>query len=154
MKVFISYSGADLNMVRGIHSVIKDYAEVYYWDQNKEPGQDAWASIFSWINRSDLVIALITGRTVARGISVGSEIGHARAKSKTIIPLVSDKVPESELGCLKGVTYKQFDEENPTEALQKIEYRILRRKSELDIQVGIAVVICCSILLWLAARNR
>lgn len=97
MKVFISYSTEDLSLVRQIADEIRAHAEVFYWDETRTPGEHAWNQIFAWIDQSDAVVAVITDKTVSRGISVGQEIGHAKAKQKTILPIVASDVPVTEL---------------------------------------------------------
>jgi hypothetical protein len=113
MKVFISYSMDDLSIVKTIASRIEHIAEIFYWDKDKTPGEKAWKSIETWINSSDVVFAVITDKTVSRGISVGQEIGIAKAKGKTIIPLVAAGIKDSELGCLSGITYERINPKQP-----------------------------------------
>ena len=80
MRLFISYSTGDLEIVDQIADALRPHAEVFYWDKDKEPGKDTWQTIFRWIDSADLVIAVITDKTVARAMSVGQEIGHAKPR--------------------------------------------------------------------------
>ena len=89
MKIFISYSTPDVFIVHNLAERIKPFAEVYYWAHSNLPGQEAWPSIFSWIDSSDLVIVLITDNTVRRAMAVGQELGRAKTQGRTIIPIVS-----------------------------------------------------------------
>ena len=57
-KVFISYSTPDLKVVHQLANQIRLHAEVYYWAESNLPGQEAWQSIFGWIDAADLVIVL------------------------------------------------------------------------------------------------
>lgn len=134
MNVFISYSAEDLALVRWIGHQIKPHAEVFYWDNSKQPGKDAWQTIFSWIDQSDLVLAVITDSAVSRAMAVGQEIGRAKAQGKTVIPVVTPNVPSSELGCLSGTTYQKIDPENPGVALNAIKQVILAKKQSLENQ--------------------
>jgi hypothetical protein len=116
MKIFISYSADDLKTVREIAETVKhlpEVNEVYYWDKSKEPGKDAWDSIFSWIDSSDVVLAVISDKTVERGLSVGMEIGHAKKSGKKIVPLVTEGVNGTSLGCLSGLTHEKLSKNNP-----------------------------------------
>jgi hypothetical protein len=124
LKVFISYSTGDNDIVNQLVCQIKPYCQVFFWDQDKALGEPAWGQIFNWIDQSDLVIALVTDKTVSRGISVGQEIGRAVTKRKLVIPLIARDVPEAELGCLKGVAHQRIDLNDPGLAIQKVENRI------------------------------
>ncbi len=120
MRVFISYSTGDLDLVRRVAGEVEHSAEVKYWDKDKKPGERAWATIFGWIDSCDLVIVLITDKAVRRGLAIGKEIGRGEAKGKTIIPLVDKNVPESELGCLNGRTFVRLDRDNPGAAMLEV----------------------------------
>lgn len=132
MKVFISYSTDDISIVHTIAQHVRPHAEVFYWDKSKVPGQKSWPTIFTWVNQADLVLALITGKTVSRAMSVGQEIGHAKAKGKTIIPIVSPEVPNSELGFLSGITYQRIQQNNPGPALESVKRVILAKKQQIE----------------------
>lgn len=117
MSVFISYSTDGLALVEKISSAVRHLVDVKYWQQDKEPGADAWTSIFEWIDDADVVLVLITDRTLARAMSVGQEVGYAKSQGKTIIPLIATGVPAAELGCLHGVTYVSLDPLDPSPAI-------------------------------------
>lgn len=140
MNVFISYSVKDLNLVQQIAFSIGPFATVYYWDQDKEPGKQDWESIFRWIDSSDLVLAIITGNTAVRAMAVGNEIGHAKAKGKEIIPIVTPEVPQSELGVLEGIIYQRIDRTHPQPALQILSRIVQSRSEKLDKQRAIFIV--------------
>lgn len=129
MKLFISYSVHDSELVRKVAESIRRHVEkIYYWDESKELGEDAWKSIFSWIDGADLVLAVITDNTISRAMAVGNEIGHAKAKNKKIIPLVAPDISSEQLGCLQGVTYQKIDKDNPLPAIEAICSEINRMK--------------------------
>lgn len=128
MKIFISYGNADLKLVKFIGQHLSKHADIYYWDKNKELGAAAWQTIFQWIDNSDLVLALITGETLQRAMAVGQEIGRAKAKNKTIIPLITTDVPQGQLGMLEGITYQRITNENFVSELKNIERRVIAQK--------------------------
>lgn len=129
MKVFISYSVHDSEFVKEFAEALKPHVEsLKFWEESKEPGEDAWKSIFSWIDGADLVLAVITDKTISRAMAVGNEIGHARAKNKKVIPLVAPDIDDSQLGCLKGVTYQRIDKDDPKPAIEAIAKEINRMK--------------------------
>src|SRR3972149_10931372 len=102
MKIFISYSTPDIKVVELFANILSQYGDVKYWAENKILGEDSWKTIFSWIDSSDVVIALVTGNTLTRAMAVGQEIGYAKNKKK-IIPVVESSIPTTELGCLSGI---------------------------------------------------
>ncbi len=132
MKIFVSYSTPDLALVYKITEHVRLHGEVFFWDKDKNPGAESWPTIFSWIDQADLVLALITEKTLSRAMSVGQEIGRAKAKEKIIIPLVGPDVRASELGFLSGITYQQIRPDNPSPTLKNIERVILARKEKLE----------------------
>ena len=96
----------------------------------KNDGADAWPTIFGWIDQADLVLVLLTDKTVHRALSVGQEIGHATKAGKTIIPMVGENVPVTELGCLAGVTYIPMKLSELSEATAALEKRIDQMSEE------------------------
>lgn len=120
MRVFISYSTPDLGIVHRLANQIKPLSEVFYWAESKLPGQEAWRSIFGWIDQADLVIVLITGNTVSRAFAVGQEVGRAVTQGRTIVPIVSSDVPSSELGCLGSITYQPINLADPQPAIEQV----------------------------------
>lgn len=154
MKVFISYSTDDISLVRKIADQIKPYTEVLYWDQSKMPGEQVWDQIFSWIDQCDAVVAVITDKTVSRGISVGQEIGRAKGKEKSVFPMVAQDVPAVELGCLHGVTYIRMERDNPGAALQAIAKRISEMTDQIKVQNFWTVVIGIILVSWLLSNSK
>jgi hypothetical protein len=121
MKVFISYSVKGLRLVELVSRQIQPHAKAVYWSRDRMPGQDAWATIFRWIDASDCVIAVLTGNVLERGESVHQEVGYAKGKGKVVIPLVGSSVPRDRLGCLHGITYLPLDRERFPEAMDRLK---------------------------------
>jgi hypothetical protein len=154
MNVFISYSTHDSETVSKLADELRQYANVFYWDQNNIPGQDAWQTIFQWLDNADLVFVVITGNTVQRAMSVGMEVGRANTKNKTIIPLVSREVPVTELGFLSGITYQPIDVWNPAPAIQQVALLASMKKQEIENGQKLAVtVIAVGFLVWLFSKE-
>ncbi len=141
MNIFISYSTYDLRTVKQIADELAKYGNVYYWDSSKIPGQESWPTIFQWIDSADLVFVLITGHTVHRAMSVGQEIGRAKAKDRTIVPLVSREVPTTELGFLSGFTYEPIDVWNPKPAIDVAARLAASQKDSIEKQRQFAVIL-------------
>lgn len=146
LELFISYSVDDANVVEGVVTHLKPHANARYWQQDKEPGRDAWQTIHGWIDRADLVVVILTGNTLARAISVGNEVGYARKAGKIIIPLVATEVPPSSLGCLNGITYIALDPSRPDGAIRELKRVVettataLNRKRSFVALIGIAIL--------------
>jgi len=54
MRLFISYSTGDLEIVNQIADALRPHAEVFYWDKDKEPGKVAWQMVFGVVGGADL----------------------------------------------------------------------------------------------------
>ena len=146
LNVFISYSVHDTALVDGLAAHLAPHATTRYWQQDKTPGAEAWPMIYSWIDAADLVVVVLTGATVSRGISVGNEVGYARKAGRRIIPLVAPEVPKGELGCLEGITYIRLVYDNPGATLAELQSAIAHYAAEKTEQnqalvlVGLAVL--------------
>lgn len=149
MKVFISYSNGDLEFARSVASMIKPYALTTYWDQDRLPGDGDWSSIFSWINDSSIVLALVSESVIKRGLSVGQEIGYAKKAGKVIIPFVSKKVSRDDLGAIKDLTAIHYDELNPATAIKELEAAIQKQSSKIQNNEAVSILAVGAIVLLL-----
>jgi len=133
MKVFVSYSADDSDFVRKVVDGIRnDVESVHWWDESKQLGQSCWDQIFSWIDEADLVLAIVTGKVLERGLAVGNEIGYAKAKGKEIIPLITDEDDRFDLGCLIGTVDQYIDENDPQSGIDAIKNHIKRNHPAND----------------------
>lgn len=155
MKVFISYSVADTDLLRQVVAAVRAGGdEAFCWDTSRVPGHGAWASIFQWIDLADLVIVIITDQTVSRAMSVGQEVGRALAKSKPIVPLVAAGVQPGDLGCLSGVIYQPISREDTSAALRAVQRVIEGMKlKKAEEQRQLLVLGGVVGLLWLMGQN-
>jgi len=165
VNIFISYSMKDRELVEKLAEEVRPQATPVYWDKDKEPGQEAWPMITDWIEKADLIVAVITDRAVSRAMAVGNEIGIAKEKGKIIIPLVGAGVDDKDLGCLQGVVHQRVDTDNPGEAIQAVQrtvlahlQRKLARTAEVAVASGdiwIALLLMAGMvgLIWLATRE-
>jgi hypothetical protein len=126
MNVFISYSVEDTALVSKVADSIQSKATVKYWNDSQQPGKEVWPTIHGWIDSADLVLVLITDKTLERALSVGHEVGRATKAGKQVIPLVAKGVPNEALGFLAGITYIPLDPEEPTEAIQRLHTELER----------------------------
>ena len=153
MKIFISYSTSDKAIVTELANKLQIFGDVLFWDQNKIPGQESWPTIFNWIETADIVIVLITGNTLIRAMSVGQEVGRARTLNKTIVPIVSDNIPQSELGCLAGLTYQPIDIYNPDSAISELNKVLQSYQNNIqEKQKAFVGVLILGIAIWLGSK--
>lgn len=153
MKIFLSYSSKDMELVRSVADHVRAHSEVFFWEESNVPGANAWESIFEWIDSCDLVLVLITGNAVERAMAVGNEVGRAKAKLKTVIPLVSIDVPSTELGCLSGITYQAVDTRDPGPALARIAELIRAHKQKIERDQGLLFLLGVVALVWMSAQK-
>ncbi len=153
MQIFVSYRATDLPIVQGLERHLADF-DLDYWDHSSIPGKPDWDSIEQWIGDADVVVLVVTADTLAQAISVGQEVGIARAQEKVIIPLVAHDISPSRLGFLKGTTALRFDPDSPEAAFERLADVLseIRRGNRLEglLVGGLAV----AGLAWLASLPR
>jgi hypothetical protein len=152
MRIFISYSSIDTNIVSVLADQLKMYGDVYYWNKDKAPGETAWEQIYSWIDNSDIVLVLVTDATVARAISVGQEVGRAKSGNKFIIPMVSSSVSKKGLGFLSDIKYQEIDIINPAPAINRI-IDLIDCKNKTEIQKLSLILVTIGFFFWLLNKK-
>jgi hypothetical protein len=152
MRIFISYSAPDVNIVSVLADQLRIYGDVYYWDKDNMPGESAWEQVFSWIDNSDVVLVLITDATIARAASVTREVLQAKAEKKLIIPIVTSSVSKSDLGFLSDVAYQEFDTKYPIPAIYKIMESI-DCKNKDQFQKLSLILVAIGFFIWLQNKK-
>ena len=152
MRIFISYSSPDINIISILAEQLRVYGDVYYWSKNYLPGEPAWEEIYNWIDNSDVVLSLITDNTVARANSVSREVERAKAQNKFIIPIVSGAVPKSDLGIISDLPYQEINSNNLAPGISRIIGLIYNNKKDERRITGLILVVI-AFLLWLQNRN-
>ena len=152
MRIFISYSSPDINIVSVLADQLRMYGDIYYWDKDKTPGELAWEQIYSWIDNSDIVLVLVTDATIARSMSVGQEVGRAKAGNKLIIPIVSSSVANNGLGFLSEITFQEIDITNPAPAIYKI-IELIDCKNKEEYQKLSLVLVAIGFFIWLLNKK-
>jgi hypothetical protein len=152
MRIFISYSSPDTNIVSVLADNLKMYGDVYFWDKDKTPDELAWEQIFSWIDNSDIVLVLVTDATIARSIQVGREVERAKTAHKIIIPIVSNSISEDGLGFLSGISYKEIDIKNPAPAINRI-IELLNCKNKEEYHKLSLILAAIGYFLWLLNKR-
>jgi hypothetical protein len=128
--VFVSHSVKDLWLVY----LLKPWLEsrginVYIAEESPEPGKPLPKKIAEAIDRSDVVLALLTSDG-ARSQWVHQEIGYAIKAGKLVIPVIEEGVEVK--GFLIGVEYISFRRDNPWLAIQYIISYIEKLKTEKE----------------------
>jgi hypothetical protein len=157
MNIFISYSVTDKELVKQVADPLRPFVDnVFWWEESKEPGKEAWPTIFSWIDKSDLILAVITDHAISRAMAIGQEIGHAKAKNKEILPLVASTVDSKDLGCLSGITYQPIDQNNLNTVIKAAQKKIeVMKKSEEERKnsIGIGLTLALGLAIGLIALS-
>lgn len=120
---------------------------VKFWEDSKEPGEDAWPTIQGWIDSADIVLVLATKSMISRAKSVGNEVGWAKSKGKTIIPIIERGVSSNELGMLAGITYIPLDRDEPEKAAEPIRLALERVGSRNAVSVAL-ILILAGFIIW------
>jgi hypothetical protein len=152
MRIFISYSSSDTNIVSVLADQLKMYGDVYYWDKEKTPGESAWEQIFSWIDNSDIVLVLVTDAAIARAMSVCQEVGRAKSGNKFIIPIVSSSVSKNGLGFLSDISYQEIDIMNPAPAINYI-IELINCKNKEEFQKLSLILVTVGFFFWLLNKK-
>jgi hypothetical protein len=128
--VFVSHSVKDLQLVYLLKSWLESRGiNVYIAEESPEPGKPLPKKIAEAIDRSDVVLALLTSDG-ARSQWVHQEIGYAIKAGKLVIPVIEEGVEVK--GFLTGVEYISFRRDNPWLAIQYIVSYIEKLKTEKE----------------------
>lgn len=151
LRVFISYSTKDLQVVNFVKSMlVGSPVEVFIAEYSVSPGQSLSSSIISAIKRCDLFLLLWS--TNAKGSEwIPQEIGVAKAENKQIIPVVlhSDlKLP----GFIRDLKYLDVPKD-PQMAFTWLRDSIFARANEKKKQEAVAWLALGGALLWLLSRE-
>lgn len=135
-KIFISYSGADLNRLCGLFESLRERLETKYafryWEKDKEPGKDDWRVIFKWIESAALLLLFVLAdrdssndhtviNAIEGSLSVGVETGYALANNVKVIPIIDSKVRDfNKLGPVKYKTRILYDADDLDRTLKEI----------------------------------
>lgn len=133
MNVFISYSGANLELINKVAKSIGENVQPLFWEKDKEPGEHDWETIFGLIDKSEYVLVVITGATVKRAFAVGQEVGYAKKSQKKILPFLSKSVKASDIGFLKDIIAVHLDEKNPEKSIEELKEAVKKIKLQRDL---------------------
>ncbi len=105
-RVFLSYSDFDKDKVRSIRRRLErsPYLKPIVVADRRQALKELASKVIEGIKDADVVVPLLTRRSINTQW-INQEIGYARAKEKTIFPIVENTV----LNKLKGFVNKQLD---------------------------------------------
>ena len=160
LKVFISYSGADHEIVEGLNRLVKEQgATPQLAESVTSPGAILENKIKDMISKSDLIIAVLTVAGT-RAQWVNWELGAASALKKRIVPMLEDgaKLPP----CLEGKEYIKFTKANIDVAFRAVSGFIQRYVTKkrltdllaLTLMVIGLVVFLFALVMWLFPRKK
>jgi hypothetical protein len=152
MRIFISYSSPDINIISILARQLRVYGDVYYWDKNNYPGDLGWEQIYTWIDNADIVLTLITDNTVARASSVRREVERAIAQNKFIVPIVSGSASKEDLGFLSGLNYHEINNNNLAPAITRIIELIDKKRKDENCVTGL-ILVTIAFFLWVLNRK-
>jgi hypothetical protein len=115
LKVFISHSNKDMDIVKKLESKLKqEKFEVFIAEEIEQPGKPLSEKIKELIRKSNHVVVLYT-KNAEESKWVHEEIGYALGVYKPLIPIVEKGVLLDAM--LKGLEYVPFEKENPDKAI-------------------------------------
>jgi hypothetical protein len=132
LKVFISHSNKDMDIVKEAESKLKQEGfEVYIAEEIERPGELLSEKIEELIRNSDCILLLYT-KNAEGSVWVSQEIGYAHALKKPIIPIVEKGI--SKLGMLEGREYIPFERGNFNEIITRAINYLKKLQEEIPIR--------------------
>lgn len=109
--VFFSHASADYEWCDRLADDARAAGlDPYMAEHDRQPGTSVVAKVKAAVERSDLVVVLLTHNSSS---FVDQEIGFATHADKLILPLVQRGLPPERLAMLLGLEYIEFDFEDP-----------------------------------------
>jgi hypothetical protein len=151
LKVFISYSTKDIEIVNFVKSMLAGAPlEVFVAEYNVAPGTPLSPAIVTAIKQCNLFILLWSQNSRASEW-VPQEIGIAKSEGKQIIPAVLQ--PNLPLpGFISDLKYLDVPK-NPQGAFTWLRDNVLAKATEKQKQEGAAWLAIGGALLWLFSRS-
>jgi hypothetical protein len=130
VKVFLSHSTSDRELVEDILGAVQPFAEVYCTEFDGKAGENVHEKIQQKIRESDLLVVLLTSVAIDSNY-VHQEVGFAKGAGRLVVPIVATGIASDKLGMLQGIEYISLDSSASAEAVSRLGKRIddLRQKS-------------------------
>lgn len=115
--MFLSHATADTAYVELVKTQMEALGvSVYLAENDPKPGVVLASKVEEAIERSHVVVVLITTTSVA-STYVNQEVGMARTYQKPIVPIVEKGIDTRRMGVLQGLEHLELDPERPAEAM-------------------------------------
>ncbi|MCL5266748.1 MAG: nucleotide-binding protein [Bacteroidetes bacterium] len=155
MKVFISHSMKDVNLLNALRSIaqtlgIEPLIAEHQFDATNTISQ----KVENMIQQSDLVLAVLTSDGIGSGF-VQQEIGFAHGR-KSLLILVESGLENQVSGFMYGRDRVVIDPWNPQPALEQIHSVLAAQKQKSDQQeaIGKLILVGVGILFFAALTSR
>jgi hypothetical protein len=150
MKVFISHSTKDMNIVNEFVNILRlKGIEAYMAVSDVQPGTDLWAKLESNIRSSNCVLAILT-QDGSRSEMVNQEIATANAFKIPVVPIVEKGVGLK--GVLVGREYVEFDKDNPNQAYINANNYLEKLRLQIENQKLVRNLVLFGLGLWLLSE--
>jgi hypothetical protein len=150
-SVFVSYSTRDLEWARYLKQLLTDVQiVVFVAEYDVAPGQLLSAEISNCIDACDLFILLWSGHSQASAY-VQSEVFHAKAQRRTILPIMLQRTLPLPL-FLGDVKYLPFDQD-PEEALHWLKEHVTQSAAE-KASGNLVAVALMALLGWSVLKDK
>ncbi|MDD5691634.1 MAG: toll/interleukin-1 receptor domain-containing protein [Candidatus Omnitrophica bacterium] len=144
MKVFISHSTKDMDLVNDFTNILKHRGiEAYVALSDARPGLDLWEKIESNIKDSNCVLAILT-QNGSRSEIVNQEIATAKALYIPFIPIVEKGITLK--GLLAGREYIEFDKSNPDLTYINANHYIEKLKLQFESKEFLRVLLVIAVI--------
>jgi len=150
MKVFISHSTKDMNIVNEFVNILRlKGIEAYMAVSDVQPGTDLWTKIESNIRSSNCVLAVLT-QDGSRSEMVNQEIATANAFKIPVVPIVEKGVRLK--GVLSGREYIEFDKDSPNQAYINANNYLEKLRLQIENQKFVRNLVLFGLGLWLLSE--
>jgi hypothetical protein len=128
IRIFISYSRQDKELVKKLVSVIKNDEISVLWDENLMAGTGFHEQIKDYISHAHIFMPILTRESSNRGW-VHQEIGYAMALNIPVFPLTTEEIePGGMLQMIQAVKISE-DESILREQLNQFKFRTLLKNT-------------------------
>ena len=97
MKIFVSYSRRDADLVPQVHEYFTDSEHEIFTDINNIQMGDIWSNIIERnISKCDIFVVIVTHASL-RSTEIEREVLQAQKENKTIVPCIHKDVSHDEI---------------------------------------------------------
>lgn len=153
MKVFISHSTKDMDLVNDFASILEQRGiNSYVAKFDVLPGTNLWDKVEANIRDSSCVLAILT-KNGSRSEYVNQEIATANAHNILLIPIVEKGVELK--GALVGKEYIELDKSKPETAYINVNHYIEKLKLQFEskkLLIALLIIVLIAVGLFLLSK--